>query len=287
MAPEQVKGEAADARSDQFSFCVALYEALYQQLPFAGDTFDEFAKNVLAENIRPPPSGAHAPFEIPILIEQTLRRGLSRDPEARFSSMRALIAALQAGLDPDSDSQRSRSRKRWAALTLIGCLLVIVAIRLGTLHGPVSGTLRPAMMMGWTMLLFLFGVVIALRRLVVRQPTYRRLMYFALVVGSYMTIGRTLGYCAKIHTDSYHLIEIIGVAALFAAEVPYAGRKYYWLVLICILSAISRVWFPILGPLHFNLVYALVFSLGLYLRNWRTQATSGSSLRLDSRDSLG
>ena len=36
MAPEQFQARATDARTDQFSFCVALYEALYGERPFAG-----------------------------------------------------------------------------------------------------------------------------------------------------------------------------------------------------------------------------------------------------------
>ncbi|PSM31383.1 hypothetical protein BVG81_005700 [Haliangium sp. UPWRP_2] len=43
IAPEQLEGREVDARSDQFSFCVALYEAIYQQLPFAGDSFADYA----------------------------------------------------------------------------------------------------------------------------------------------------------------------------------------------------------------------------------------------------
>ncbi len=45
MAPEQVRGASADERTDQFAFCVALYEALYGELPFAGaDRADYFAR---------------------------------------------------------------------------------------------------------------------------------------------------------------------------------------------------------------------------------------------------
>ena len=43
MAPEQYSGRAMDARSDQFSFSVALYQALYRQHPFAGKTFGDLA----------------------------------------------------------------------------------------------------------------------------------------------------------------------------------------------------------------------------------------------------
>ena len=39
MAPEQYLATAADARTDQFSFCVAFYEALYGERPFAGNNY--------------------------------------------------------------------------------------------------------------------------------------------------------------------------------------------------------------------------------------------------------
>ena len=46
MAPEQFLGKAIDARTDQFAFCVALYEALYGERPFAGDTVIAIADSV-------------------------------------------------------------------------------------------------------------------------------------------------------------------------------------------------------------------------------------------------
>nr|MDQ3367289.1 serine/threonine protein kinase [Myxococcota bacterium] len=71
MAPEQDRGEDVDARSDQFSFCAALYEALYGQRPFAGDAYAEIAERRLAGEVRPPPSSA-----VPGKIRRALLKGL-------------------------------------------------------------------------------------------------------------------------------------------------------------------------------------------------------------------
>ncbi|MCA9692760.1 MAG: tetratricopeptide repeat protein, partial [Myxococcales bacterium] len=90
MAPEQLAGGRADALSDQFSFCVSLYEALYGQRPFAGATLAELTANVFAGAVLPPPRGIRAPK----WLHRALVRGLARDPEARFPTMAALLAAL-------------------------------------------------------------------------------------------------------------------------------------------------------------------------------------------------
>ncbi|HET6585768.1 MAG TPA: serine/threonine-protein kinase, partial [Nannocystaceae bacterium] len=54
MAPEQFGG-VADAKSDVFSFCVVLYEALFGQRPFGGASLPELLFNVSRGNVRPPP----------------------------------------------------------------------------------------------------------------------------------------------------------------------------------------------------------------------------------------
>src|SRR5204863_3949280 len=56
MAPEQFRGRATDARSDQFAFCVALYEALYGERPFGGNTLMALTTNVVNGRIRETPA---------------------------------------------------------------------------------------------------------------------------------------------------------------------------------------------------------------------------------------
>ena len=99
MAPEQHAGHT-DSLSDQFSFCVTLYEALYGSRPFRGDTLPEQVAAVTTGEVEPAP--ARSP--VPRWLREVVLRGLAADPEARWPSMQALLQALHA--DP--------SRKRWA-----------------------------------------------------------------------------------------------------------------------------------------------------------------------------
>jgi len=93
MSPEQYRGEPADERSDQFSFCVVLHEALYGQRPFAGNSFDELSEAVRSGRVREPTQTARP--GVPKGLRRALRRGLSVDPAERWPSMRALLDALE------------------------------------------------------------------------------------------------------------------------------------------------------------------------------------------------
>ncbi|HEY1434817.1 MAG TPA: tetratricopeptide repeat-containing protein kinase family protein, partial [Thermoanaerobaculia bacterium] len=90
MSPEQFDGRPAGARSDQFSFCVALFEALYGERPFKGRTFAELADNVVAGRLVEPSSAR----PVPTWARTALERGLRPNPEERFPSMAALLREL-------------------------------------------------------------------------------------------------------------------------------------------------------------------------------------------------
>lgn len=106
-APEQFLGEPVTPASDQFSFCVALFEALAGTQPFPGSSASARRTAMLRGDLRSmPPS-------VPALVGRALERGLSLQPAARFGSMQALLGALEG------------SRRRWPAMVAgVGLLAV-------------------------------------------------------------------------------------------------------------------------------------------------------------------
>ncbi|MCR9164560.1 MAG: serine/threonine-protein kinase [bacterium] len=91
MAPEQHLASATDARTDQFSFCASLFEALYGYRAFAGERLDELRANVLAGKVEPAPRYTAVPEH----IHRTLARGLAVDPAQRHPTMEALLEQLE------------------------------------------------------------------------------------------------------------------------------------------------------------------------------------------------
>ncbi len=94
MAPEQLAGRRAEARSDQFACCVTLYEALYGERPFAGRTPAELAYHVMRGERRPLPAGS----DVPAWLNTVIGRGLALVGAARWPSMASLADALEQGL---------------------------------------------------------------------------------------------------------------------------------------------------------------------------------------------
>jgi len=117
MAPEQAAGTGSDARSDQFSFCVALYEALHGVHPFDASSARALHAAVASGAVQPPPRGT----SVPAWVRAPLLTGLSAEPDRRHPSMDALLRAL--GRDP-----APRRRRLGVAIGLAG---IVVAGGLG------------------------------------------------------------------------------------------------------------------------------------------------------------
>jgi tetratricopeptide (TPR) repeat protein len=98
MAPEQLRGELADtsALSDQYSFCRALFESLYQSRPFHGSTIEALLAAMEAEEL----DFGYPPRHVPRRLRKVLRRGLAARPGRRYPSMSVLLAELRAARQP-------------------------------------------------------------------------------------------------------------------------------------------------------------------------------------------
>ena len=117
MAPEQMRGAVADLRSDQFSFCVALYHALYNAFPFSGRTLRELRDSIQHDEVEFLPG-----VPVPAFVRTALLRGLSVEPAERFPGMAELLAAL---------SPRSRRRGWIAAGAALAAAAMGAAVVLG------------------------------------------------------------------------------------------------------------------------------------------------------------
>jgi predicted Ser/Thr protein kinase len=90
MAPEQIRGRGADVRSDVFSFCVSLYEALFGTRPFTGQSLkDLLAAIESGDLLRVDTPG------VPSRLRDVLEQGLRADPQARPASIEEVVSNLQ------------------------------------------------------------------------------------------------------------------------------------------------------------------------------------------------
>ena len=131
MAPDQLAGQPAEARSDQFSFCMVAWEVLTGERPLNMEQLRSLAVQRLSqersartgrpslETAGPRLSLGSPPAGMPPWIHRCLQRGLESDPERRFESMEALLEVL-------ADDPRARRRQRWLLAGAVGGILLAV-----------------------------------------------------------------------------------------------------------------------------------------------------------------
>ena len=168
MSPEQCRGNAIDARSDQYSFAVMLFQITTGRLPFEADTPMATALKHVNE---PLPRPRLVNPSIPEEVELVLIKALAKDPALRFDSMEALNrsfqAALAVALDPRTraaadgktiSSQRTlamyrkyqniKPPERRGRLTRSAILAAMLLLAACTVSGAAIAIIRPEIFSG-------------------------------------------------------------------------------------------------------------------------------------------
>jgi eukaryotic-like serine/threonine-protein kinase len=97
LAPEQLRNQAVDHRTDIYAFGVVLYQVLSGELPFMGDTFGELVLQIATST--PTPLRELVP-ELPTGVDALVARAMAREPAERFQELSTLIEALRAYAEP-------------------------------------------------------------------------------------------------------------------------------------------------------------------------------------------
>ena len=136
LAPEQIRDDIQDSRSDQFSLGVVLYQMLTGKRPFTGDTIGEVCAEILTEE--PVPPSEHNPA-IPLGLDAVVMRCLAKNPEGRFPSCGDLAKALYpfcrsrdrgpARLPQQHTWWSAPTRQREVWLTLSACLTLVLLVQ--------------------------------------------------------------------------------------------------------------------------------------------------------------
>jgi Tol biopolymer transport system component len=143
MAPEQLEGKEADARTDIFAFGSVLYEMITGTRAFAGKSQASLIASILATE--PKPVSTIQPMTPPAL-DRVVRTCLAKDPEERWQSARDVASELRwiaaSGAEPvpaaAAGARRSRERLAWALVGVMAAAALAVTLWHGW-HGAAGG----------------------------------------------------------------------------------------------------------------------------------------------------
>ena len=125
MAPEQIEGHEADARSDLFSFGAVVYEMVTGKRAFDGDSVTAIRGAILERE--PPPVSSLDPLAPPAL-DEIVRRCLAKNPDERWQTAGDVIRELKRVAESNSQARRrhdaGRASWRWAAAILVAAITV-------------------------------------------------------------------------------------------------------------------------------------------------------------------
>lgn len=262
MAPELMAGDEPTAASDQFAFCVALFEALYGHPPYPRDSLPMLRLAMQRGEIQEP-DGERAPPEVLV----ALRRGLDADPAARWPTLAALVDALNRIEAFRPDLARGTRRRLWIGAVSLAALALLIVRHF--VKGPPTSAFE-VVKMQLTLLAVASGVLIYYRKWFAIEGINRRLrQHIILIVGLRLLISVT-GARMHFSVDQLFAVDAIAIIALLAVVEPLIGLKVRAFVGVSVALFVAILIAPAATLLLHHIIGGLMM-LGLLHGEWRAR----------------
>ena len=249
MSPEQHAGQAADARSDQYNFCVSLYQALHELVPFDTRSMSALVQSKRSGKLDKP---AHIPQEL-LSIHESVVRGLAVEPDERWPTMEELVDELESHIRETTTHAQRLNRVQYAILAAVGGIAAGGAIIANTLDGGLRHmSARTGVAVGLMMLTVMAVFKLTTRKYLESSLLARRILWLMMLSVGSITLHRTLGLVMAMPAVKLYAADFIILGGM-AAVGGLAIHRWLWFL------SLQMFGFAIIGSLEPDyVVYCMV-----------------------------
>jgi len=264
MAPEQHRHTPANQRTDQFSFCVTLFTALYGIHPFAGGSLLELIIKLSDGKVNPVPVGS----TVPSAIHAAVIRGLQVDPDLRWPSLADLLAELDAVAarfrDPELDlSVARRQRVLLAMIIAVSILAMSFVVILGSPEKDLLPSAETNALAGAVINGLLLAVVFAFRGSLLKNRINRQLTAWLVVSSLAMLADRTIALVLELPVSATMATDLLLLGALAAMSAIIVERWIAWPAILLLTGALMATILPGVSSVILAIAIVGVFCLAV------------------------
>ncbi len=264
MAPEQHRHTPANQRTDQFSFCVTLFTALYGIHPFAGGSLLELIIKLTDGKVNPVPVGS----TVPGTVHAAVVRGLQVDPDQRWPSLADLLGELDAIAaryrDPELDlTVARRQRVVLATIIAVSILAMSIAVILGSPAEDMLPSAETNALAGAGINSLLLAVVFAYRRSLLKNRINRQLTAWLVVSSLAMLADRTIALVLALPVSATMAIDLLLLGSIAAMSAIIVERWIAWPAVLLLTGALMATILPGVSSVILAIAIVGVFCLAV------------------------